>query len=135
MRQEYRYKGKSYEFPLNNTRKFDLYSNICNVLENLNLSTFCHADNVYDLIDKYLSDFNCNYQLKIGAFIFYTWTFTGIAYQLNRISGRICSNISDIKKLLKLIQVVPQQNILSNDISMLIEPLLSFTSSLINQIE
>ena len=126
--QEYIYEEKSYEFHLNNKRKFDLYSNICNILENLNLNNFCYAENVYDLIDKYLSDFKCNYELKIGASIFYTLSLNGIAYQLNRISGLICSNSSDIKKLFKLIQVFPQQNIFSNDISMLVEPLLSFTN-------
>ena len=42
--------------------------------------------------------------------------------------GVVCTNITDTKKLFKLIQVFPQQNILSNDISKLAEPLMNFTS-------
>ena len=66
--------------------------------------------------------------MKIGAGIFYTLSLCGIAYQLNRISGLVCTNISDPKKLFKLIKVLPQQNIVSNDISKLAELLMNFTN-------
>ena len=126
--QKYICEDKSFEWPSNNTRKLDLYSNICNILENLNLNVLCHANNVYDLVNKYLSDFKCKNELKIGAAIFYTLSLCGIAYQLNRISGLVCTNISDTKKFFKLIQVFPQQNILSNDTSELAELLMNFTN-------
>ena len=126
--QEYIYEDRLYEEPLDEIKRLDLYSNICNILANLNLNSVCQAKKVYELIDKYLSDFKCNIELKIGASIYYTLTLQGVAYQLNRISGLICSNITDTKKLFKLIQVFPQQNILSNDISKLAEPLMNFTS-------
>ena len=52
----------------------------------------------------------------------------GIAYQLNRISRLVCTNISDTKKLFKLIQIFPQQNTSSNDISKLAQLLMNFTN-------
>ena len=48
--------------------------------------------------------------------------------QLNRISGLVCSNVNDSKKLFKLIQVFPQEHILSNNISKLAELLLSYAN-------
>ena len=126
--QEYICEEKFLEWPSNKTKNLDLHSNICNILENLNLNVLYYANNVYDLINKYLSDFKCKNELKIGAAIFYSISLCGIAYQLNRISGLVCTNISDTKKLFKLIQVFPQQNILSNDISKLAELLMNFTN-------
>ena len=40
----------------------------------------------------------------------------------------VCKNISDTKRLFKLIQVFPQQNILSNDISKLAQLLMNYTN-------
>ena len=40
----------------------------------------------------------------------------------------LCSNICETKKLFKLIQVFPQENTLSNDISKLAKPVLNFTN-------
>ena len=113
---------------MNNKKKIDLYSNICDILDKLNLNILCYANDVYDLIDKYLSDFKVKNELKIGAGIFHTLSLNGVAYQLNRISVLLCSNINETKKLFKLIQVFPQENTLSNDISKLAEPILNFTS-------
>ena len=101
--QEYICEEKSFSCSSDNRRKLDLHSNICNILENLNLNVLCHASNVYDLINKYLSDLKCKNELKIGAAIFHNLSMCGIAYQLNRISGPVFTNISDTKKLLKLI--------------------------------
>ena len=126
--QEYICEEKSFSSSSDNTRKLDLHSNICNILENLNLSVLCHANNVYDLINKYLSDLKCKNELKIGAAIFHNLSTCGIAYQLNRISRLVCTNISDTKKLFKLIQIFPQQNTSSNDISKLAQLLMNFTN-------
>ena len=126
--QEYIYTNKVYEFPRHNKTKIDLHSNICNILDNLNLNISCYANDVYDLIDKYLSDFKCKNELKTGAAIFHILSLNGIPYQLNRISALLCTNINETKKLFKLIKIFPQENTLSNDISKLVEPLLNFTN-------
>ena len=55
-------------------------------------------------------------------------TIDNIACHFNRISRLLCSNINDSKKLFKLYQVFPQQNILSNNITKLAEIVLSFTT-------
>ena len=68
----------------------------------------------------------CKSELKIGACIYYLISSCGLACQLNRISGLVCSNVKDSKKLFKLIQIFPQEHILSNDISKLAELLLSY---------
>ena len=94
----------------------------------MNLNISCYANDVYDLIDKYLSDFKCKNELKVGAAIFHILSLNGVAYQLNRISVLLCSNICETKKLFKLIQVFPQENTLSNDISKLAKPVLNFTN-------
>ena len=59
------------ESPKNDKNKSKLYIDICNILENINLNIYCYADDVYDLINKYLSDFKCENELKIGASIYY----------------------------------------------------------------
>ena len=126
--QEYIHTNKVYEPPFKSTIKLDLHSNICNILDKLNLNISCYANDVYDLIDKYLSDFKCKNELKVGAAIFHILSLNGVAYQLNRISVLLCSNICETKKLFKLIQVFPQENTLSNDISKLAKPVLNFTN-------
>ena len=83
---------------------------------------------INDLIDKYLSNFRCKIELKVGACIYYILFAKGIPCQLNRISGIVCSNINDTKKLFQLIQTFPQQNISSNDTSILAEFLLSHSN-------
>ena len=55
-------------------------------------------------------------------------TINNIACHFNRISRLLFSNINDSKKLFKLYQVFPQQNILSNNITKLAEIVLSFTT-------
>ena len=77
-----------------------MYSSICNILEHLQLNTPCYADEVSDLIDKYLSNLKCKSELKIGACIYYLISSSGLACQLNRISRLVCSNINDSKKYL-----------------------------------
>ena len=81
------------EIQLCNKTKIDLHSNICNILDNLNLNISCYANDVYDLIDKYLSDFKCKNELKVGTAIFHILSLNGVAYQLNRISVLLCTNI------------------------------------------
>ena len=65
---------------------------------------------------------------KIGACIYYLISSSGIACQLNRIAGLVCSDVNDSKKLFKLIQIFPQEHTLSNDISTLAELLLSYVN-------
>lgn len=80
---------------------------------------------MYDLIARYLSDFKCENEIKVWASIFYAFSLNDIPYPLNRITGLICSNARDTKKLFKLILIFPQKNILSNDICKLAEFLFS----------
>ena len=105
-----------------------MYSSLCNILEHLQLSTPCYADEVHDLIDKYLSNLKCKSELKIGACIYYLISSSGLACQLNRIAGLVCSDVNDSKNLFKLIQIFPQEHTLSNDISTLAELLLSYAN-------
>ena len=109
-------------------KSLDTYSNIYNILEHLNLNVLCYAEEVNGLIDKYLSDFKCKVELKIGACIYYILSSNDIPCQLNRISGLVSSDINDTKKLFKLIQIFPQENNRSNDIFKLAELLLSYTN-------
>ena len=122
---EYVYEIKSYESKDKNISK--LYIDICNIIENLNFNIFCYANEIYDLINKYLSDFKCKNELKIGAAIYYILSINDIACHFTRVSGLLCSNNSETKKLFRLYQVFPQQNILSNDICKLSKIVLSFT--------
>ena len=126
--QEYIYEENSFNDQIKKNKDIGIYSSICNILENLQLNTPCYADEVSDLIDKYLSNLKCKSELKIGAFIYYIISSSALACQLNRISRLVCSNINDSKKLFKLIQIFPQENILSNDTSRLADLLLSYTN-------
>ena len=110
------------------TKSLDTYSNIYNILDHLNLNILCYAEDVNGLIDKYLSNFKCKVELKIGACIYYILSSNDIPCQLNRISGLVSSDINDTKKLFKLIQIFPQEHTLSNDISTLAELLLSYAN-------
>ncbi len=126
--QEYIYKDDLFKNQIHKNTDHGTYSSICNILDHLNLNTICYADKVNDLIDKYLSNFKCKSELKIGACIYYLLSSSDLACQLNRISGLVCSDINDSKKLFKLIQIFPQENISSNGISKLAELLLSYTN-------
>lgn len=126
--QEYICEENSFNDQIKKNKDIGIYSSICNILENLQLNTPCYADEVSDLIDKYLSNLKCKSELKIGACIYYIISSSGLACQLNRISRLVCSNINDSKKLFKLIQIFPQENILSNDTSRLADLLLSYTN-------
>ena len=126
--QQYIYEENSYDTQINRNKDIGIYSTINNILEHLQLNTPSYADEVNDLIDKYLSNLKCKSELKIGACVYYLISSSGLACQLNRISGLVCSNVNDSKKLFKLIQVFPQENILSNNISKLAELLLSYAN-------
>ena len=126
--QQYIYEENSYNTQINKNKDIGIYSTIYNILEHLQLNTPSYADEVNDLIDKYLSNLKCKSELKIGACIYYLISSSGLACQLNRISRLVCSNINDSKKLFKLIQIFPQENILSNDTSKLADLLLSYAN-------
>ena len=126
--QEYIYEENSFNDQIKINKDIGMYSSICNILEHLQLSTQCYADEVHDLIDKYLSNLKCKSELKIGACIYYLISSSGLACQLNRIAGLVCSDVNDSKKLFKLIQIFPQEHTLSNDISTLAELLLSYAN-------
>ena len=101
---------------------------ICPILDHLNLNHLYLNVKINDLIDKYLSNLKCKSELKIGACIYYLISSSGLACQLNRIAGLVCSDVNDSKKLFKLIQIFPQEHTLSNDISTLAELLLSYAN-------
>ena len=126
--QQYIYEENSYDTQINRNKDIGIYSTINNILEHLQLNTPSYADEVNDLIDKYLSNLKCKSELKIGACVYYLMSSSGLACQLNRISGLVCSNVNDSKKLFKLIQIFPQEHILSNNISKLAELLLSYSN-------
>ena len=126
--QQYIYEENSYNTQINRNKDIGIYSTINNILEHLQLNTPSYADEVNDLIDKYLSNLKCKSELKIGASVYYLISSSGLACQLNRISGLVCSNVNDSKKLFKLIQIFPQEHILSNNISKLAELLLSYSN-------
>ena len=126
--QQYIYEENSYNTQINRNKDIGIYSTINNILEHLQLNTPSYADEVNDLIDKYLSNLKCKSELKIGACVYYLISSSGLACQLNRISGLVCSNVNDSKKLFKLIQIFPQEHILSNNISKLAELLLSYSN-------
>ena len=126
--QQYIYEENSYDTQINRNKDIGIYSTINNILEHLQLNTPSYADEVNDLIDKYLSNLKCKSELKIGACVYYLISSSGLACQLNRISGLVCSNVNDSKKLFKLIQIFPQEHILSNNISKLTELLLSYSN-------
>ena len=122
--QEYIYDEQTPDLSKKKEKNMELHVNICNILDKLNLSNFCYSDKIYELIDKYLSNFKSSSELKIGASIYYVLSLNNIPCQLNRINGLLCLNSSETKKLFKLIQVIPQANIISNDIISLADFLL-----------
>ena len=126
--QQYIYEENSYNTQINRNKDIGIYSTINNILEHLQLNLPSYADEVNDLIDKYLSNLKCKSELKIGACVYYLISSSGLACQLNRISGLVCSNVNDSKKLFKLIQIFPQEHILSNNILKLAELLLSYSN-------
>ena len=75
---EYVNDEQSPELSMKIGKDLKLYSYICIILEKLNLSTFCYADKVYNLINKYLSMFKCSSELKIAASIYYTLSINNI---------------------------------------------------------
>ena len=85
--QEYIYQENSFSDQRNKNKDLGTYSSICNILDHLKLNTVCYADEVDNLIDKYLSNFKCKIELKIGACIYYLISSSGLATQLNRASG------------------------------------------------
>ena len=123
--QEYIYEVNSFNDQI---EKKDLgaYSSICNILEHLRWNTLCYAGEINDLIDTYLSNLKCKRELKVGACTYYLISSSGLACQLNRISGIICAVINDSEKLFYWIQIFPQQNNISTDNSILLEILLSY---------
>ena len=126
--QEYIYEENSFKHQVNGNKDLGVYSNIYNILDRLNLNTLYYAEKVDAVVNKYLSNFKCKIELKIGASIYYLLSSNGIPCQLNRISSLVCSNINDTKKLFKLVQIFPQENILSSDINKLAELLLCYTN-------
>ena len=125
--QEYIHQENTFQHKDIKSKDTCLYSSICTTLDHLNLNVECYAKDINDLIDKYLSNFKCKNELKIGACIYYLLSSKGIICQLSRVSRLVCSNINDSKKLFKIIQAFPQQKILSNDTYKLAEFLLSYT--------
>ena len=69
--QEYIHEENSNRYQCVEYRDPDLYSRICTILEHLNLSTSCYVEEISSLIYKYLSNFKCKHELKIGASIYY----------------------------------------------------------------
>ena len=65
--------------------RHSLSSNICTILDHLNLNNLDFDRKVHDLIDEYLSNLKCKVELKIGACIYYILSSKGIPCQLNRI--------------------------------------------------
>ena len=98
--QQYIYEENSYNTQINKNKDIGIYSTIYNILEHLQLNTPSYADEVNDLIDKYLSNLKCKSELKIGACVYYLISSSGLACQLNRISGLVCSNVNDSKNYL-----------------------------------
>ena len=63
---------------------------ICTILDNLYLTNLYFNNKINDWINKYLSNFRCKIESKIGACIYYLLFAKGIPRQLNRISGINC---------------------------------------------
>ena len=64
-----------------------------------NLNILWYSEEGYGLINKYLSNFKCKIELKIGACIYYIHSSNDIPCQLNRISGLVSYNINNTKTL------------------------------------
>lgn len=120
--QEYVYDNKYSDIQIKNNKKHEMYISVYNILEKLNLNVI-YAEQVYNLVNKYLSNFKCKSELKIGASIFHVLSLNEVPYQINKISSLICMNINESKKLFKLIQIFPQKSIVPNDIHKLSEVL------------
>ena len=69
--QQYIYEENSNNIQINKNKDIGIYSTIYNILEHLQLNTPSYADEVNDLIDKYLSNSKCKSELKIGACVYY----------------------------------------------------------------
>ena len=98
--QEYIFEENSFNEQLNENIDLGTYLSICNILDHLRLDTVCYVDEVDKLTNKYLSNFKVKTELKIGACIYYLISSSGLACQLNKISGLVCSNINDSKNYL-----------------------------------
>ena len=70
--QEYVSNERSANISKNDLRNPELYIDICNILDTLNLNIFCYVEEVYNLIDNYLSNLKSKNEFKIGAAIFFT---------------------------------------------------------------
>lgn len=102
-----------------------LYLNICDILEKLHLSDVYYGEQVYEIVNKYLSNYKCNSELKIAAGIFHVLSLNNIPYQINKIARLVCLDTNEYKKLFKLIQVFPQKNTIQNDEFALVNLVLS----------
>ena len=67
--QEYILEEKSFKQQFNENKDPVKYSNIHNILDHLNLSALHYAEKVDGLVNKYLSNFKCGIEVKIGASI------------------------------------------------------------------
>ena len=47
-------------------KKLDLYGSIYNILDKLNINDSSYPEKIYDLIARYLSDFKCENEIKVG---------------------------------------------------------------------
>ena len=83
-----------------NYNKDELYSNISNFLEILNLSSEIYTDEVRINLIKYLRNFKYNLELKIGATIFHVLSYHEIPYPINKIEKLVCINSIDKKNYL-----------------------------------
>ena len=63
--QEYIYEENSLKDQINKNKHLWTLSSICNILDHLRLNASCYADEVNNLINKYLSYFKCKSELKI----------------------------------------------------------------------
>ena len=105
-----------YVKPVNTVDKnSEVYLNICNILEKLHFSNISYSEQVYKIINKYLSNYKHRSELKIGAGIFYVLSLNDIPYQISKIATLVCLNNKDYKILYKLIQVFPQEKLIQND--------------------
>ena len=105
---------------------YDLYFNVCNILEKLHLSDVRYGEEVCEIVNKYLRNYKYTTELKIGASIFYVLSSREIPYQINKIARLVCLESNDYKKLFKLIQVFPQKNTIQKNEFELIDLVLSF---------
>ena len=77
----------------------ELNVNICNILDKLNLTTFCYSNKICEIVNKYLSNFKSSSELKIGASVYYVLSLNNVPCQLNKIAGLLCLNTNDTKIL------------------------------------